>query len=98
MVVVSIAQRNIALCDLLKRPHKPELSEVGRRTSTLGHAANLYTASYIHFVWTQQSGRAFSNIASNDQNLLTKAPAETRLSAMSPRISFMRSFERRLKL
>lgn len=38
MVVVSIGQRNTALCDLLKRPHKPELSEVGRQTSTLGHA------------------------------------------------------------
>lgn len=38
MAVVLIGQRNIALRDLLKRPHKPELSEVGRQTLTFGHA------------------------------------------------------------
>lgn len=38
MVVVLICQRNTALSVLLKRPHKPELSEVGGHTLTFGHA------------------------------------------------------------
>lgn len=37
MVVVLICQRNTALRVLLKRPHKPELSEVGGRGLTSGH-------------------------------------------------------------
>lgn len=37
MVVILICQRNTALRVLLKRPHKPELSEVGGRTLTFGH-------------------------------------------------------------
>lgn len=37
MVVVLICQRNTALSVLLKRPHKPELSEVGGRILTFGH-------------------------------------------------------------
>lgn len=37
MVVVLICQRNTALRVLLKRPHKPELSEVGGRLLTSGH-------------------------------------------------------------
>lgn len=37
MVVVSIWQRNTALRVLLKRPHKPELSEVGGHILTIGH-------------------------------------------------------------
>lgn len=38
MVVVLICQRNTALSVLLKRPHKPELSEVGGHMLTFGHA------------------------------------------------------------
>lgn len=37
MVVVLICQRNTALSVLLKRPHKPELSEVGGHILTFGH-------------------------------------------------------------
>lgn len=37
MVVVLICQRNTALRVLLKRPHKPELSEVGGHILTFGH-------------------------------------------------------------
>lgn len=36
MVVVLICQRNTALRVLLKRPHKPELSEVGGHILTFG--------------------------------------------------------------
>lgn len=37
MVVVLICQRNTVLSVLLKRPHKPELSEVGGHILTFGH-------------------------------------------------------------
>lgn len=42
MVVVLICQRNTALRVLLKRPHKPELSEVGGRTLTFSHTDRLW--------------------------------------------------------
>lgn len=58
MVVILICQRNTALRVLLKRPHKPELSEVGGHELTFGHT----DMDWEFFAWL---GRAQSYLSAS---------------------------------